>query len=325
MERDRDLVMSMRSSSAMSNSRAASALRNTTSGLGAAAGGVGSSYTSAFIDDPTSVITSSASNYIGNRSTYTSDPLTTSSLIGGVGRTSGLSSGLTGSCGLDKKSFSNDEWSEANWLNSLRVSTGLEPVPNPGMGSATLAGQLSYEAFTNGGYSRMVRSNSSHDLREFEAPRVMPSKSRARHQTLAYGVSASDLGVVPGTFPVRRGSDHDLYSRTGSGGPGQGGVGSRESDVYDVRGFESDMSAAIMNARVSLNVSLSATCFAHSSAFLKPNGGVSYFKMHYQNVVQRLIFLVSRYQLAHILLKVGFLTVLKNIHTASPLFVGQRD
>jgi hypothetical protein len=76
-------------------------------------------------------------------------------------------------------------------------------------------------------------------------------EGRARHQTLAYGVSASDLGgsrgnLNPAAFTeisnFTNGSDADfLVAR----------VPSREGEIYDVRGFESDMSAAIMNARVS--------------------------------------------------------------------------
>ena len=77
---------------------------------------------------------------------------------------------------------------------------------------------------------------------------------RPRHQTLPYGVAASDLlgsrGGVAGsginpfveTSGMMNGTDGDfLVAR----------VPSREGDVYDVRGFESDMSAAIANARVS--------------------------------------------------------------------------
>ena len=43
-----------------------------------------------------------------------------------------------------------------------------------------------------GGYSNLVRSNSYSDLRDEARP--PPYKKRARHQTLAYGVSAQDLG-----------------------------------------------------------------------------------------------------------------------------------
>ena len=46
-----------------------------------------------------------------------------------------------------------------------------------------------------GGYSNLVRSNSYRDLRELESEaRPPPYKKRDRHQTLAYGVSAQDLG-----------------------------------------------------------------------------------------------------------------------------------
>ena len=46
-----------------------------------------------------------------------------------------------------------------------------------------------------GGYSNLVRSNSYSDLRELEnEARPPPYKKRDRHQTLAYGVSAQDLG-----------------------------------------------------------------------------------------------------------------------------------
>ena len=46
-----------------------------------------------------------------------------------------------------------------------------------------------------GGYSNLVRSNSYGNLRELESEaRPPPYKKRDRHQTLAYGVSAGDLG-----------------------------------------------------------------------------------------------------------------------------------
>ena len=51
----------------------------------------------------------------------------------------------------------------------------------------------------NGGVGGMVRSNSFRDLRDFDdlnrTSRPLP-RTRARHQTLAYGVSAADLGMA---------------------------------------------------------------------------------------------------------------------------------
>ena len=114
----------------------------------------------------------------------------------------------------------------------------------------------------------LIRSNSSSDLRaDIEAavaagvataaPRCGSAKQnnnpvgRARHQTLAYGVSANDLNIRNSAeiLPVagftstllRNGSDNDILVAR---------VPSREGEVYDVRGFESDMSAAIMHAQV---------------------------------------------------------------------------
>ena len=125
-----------------------------------------------------------------------------------------------------------------------------------------------YEAVST--LPRMIRSNSSQDLRaDIEAAvaagtaTAAPSRGgsgsaknnnnpggRARHQTLAYGVSASDLNLrnsdplpVAGftSTLLRNGSDNDILVAR---------VPSREGEVYDVRGFESDMSAAIMHAQV---------------------------------------------------------------------------
>ena len=112
----------------------------------------------------------------------------------------------------------------------------------------------------------MLRSNSSQDLRaDIEAAvaagtaTAAPSRGgsarnagpgRARHQTLAYGVSAADLNLrntdplpVAGfsSTLLRNGSDNDILVAR---------VPSREGEVYDVRGFESDMSEAIMHAQV---------------------------------------------------------------------------
>ena len=116
----------------------------------------------------------------------------------------------------------------------------------------------------------LIRSNSSSDLRaDIEAAvaagvaTAAPSLrggsanknnnpvGRARHQTLAYGVSANDLNIRNSAeiLPVagftstllRNGSDNDILVAR---------VPSREGEVYDVRGFESDMSAAIMHAQV---------------------------------------------------------------------------
>ena len=136
--------------------------------------------------------------------------------------------------------------------------------------SNSAAPKLAYEAVST--LPRMIRSNSSDNLRaELDlanknyatlGKNINPTTGRARHQTLAYGVSASDLNLRnselrgPADFRssselpvagfsstmVRNGSDNDILVAR---------VPSREGEVYDVRGFESDMSAAIMNARVS--------------------------------------------------------------------------
>ena len=122
-----------------------------------------------------------------------------------------------------------------------------------------------YEAVST--LPRMIRSNSSQDLRaDIEAAvaagtaTAAPSRGgsaknnnpgRARNHTLAYGVSAADLNLrnSDSALPVagftstllRNGSDNDILVAR---------VPSREGEVYDVRGFESDMSAAIMHAQV---------------------------------------------------------------------------
>ena len=273
-ERDRDLVLSMRSQSAMSGSRGGLA---GSSGLNSRLldrGPPVSTYTSAsagLLDDPM------ISTY--SRS-MTSDPLMTSSIVGGIGSASaaGMASagGLGGpSLASSSKKYGSDEWSEATWLNSLRISAGMEPIPMPSSNSA--APKLAYEAVST--LPRMIRSNSSTDLRaDLDGPLGSRGYSggskasglgsggmgnpagRARHQTLAYGVSASDLNLRNSDYPVagfknsdfpvagfsstmvRNGSDNDILVAR---------VPSREGEVYDVRGFESDMSAAIMDARVS--------------------------------------------------------------------------
>lgn len=232
-ERDRDLVMSMRSQSAMSG-RATSRDRTT--------------YTSSILDDPM------ISTY--SRS-LTSDPLMTSSVLGSSSTNTAVVGASLGASSTSKK-YGSDEWSEATWLNNLRISAGMEPIPMP-TSSASNSKSLAYEAVST--LPRMLRSNSSTDL-TLEALKMSQGlasgggsktslNTRARHQTLAYGVSASDLNLrntdpmpVAGfsSTILRNGSDNDILVAR---------VPSREGEVYDVRGFESDMSAAYMNARVS--------------------------------------------------------------------------
>lgn len=186
----------------------------------------------------------------------------TSSVLGSsttntVGGGSGSSAALGAST---SKKYGSDEWSEATWLNNLRISAGMEPIPMP-TSSASNSKSLAYEAVST--LPRMLRSNSSTDL-TLEALKMSQGlgssaggsktglNTRARHQTLAYGVSASDLNLRNSDLAtaaagfsstiLRNGSDNDILVAR---------VPSREGEVYDVRGFESDMSAAIMNARVS--------------------------------------------------------------------------
>ena len=275
-ERDRDLVMTMRSQSAMS-SRATSRDRGSSSvversailggGGGPAGGGGGglagdrppigrddrlisSSYTSgsaAFMDDPLLASTSYARQLTSDMNSLT-----------GISNSSAAAAAAAIQASnerLKNNKYGSDEFNETNWLNNLRVSAGMEPIPMP---SSNVSKSLAYEAIST--LPRMARSNSSHDLRDLEmTARGLPAASggkgsregRARHQTLAYGVSASDLGgsrgnLNPAAFTeisgFTNGTDADfLVAR----------VPSREGEVYDVRGFESDMSAAIMNARVS--------------------------------------------------------------------------
>ena len=211
----------------------------------------------------------------------TSDPLMSSSIIGGglscgpasaASHAAALSSSppkkygpMGGGCGPVAAAFGlggSDEWSDATWLNNLRISAGMEPIPMPS--STSVQPSKAYEAVST--LPRMIRSNSSQDLRaDIEAAvaagtaTAAPSRGgsaknnpggRARHQTLAYGVSASDLNLrnsdplpVAGftSTLLRNGSDNDILVAR---------VPSREGEVYDVRGFESDMSEAIMHAQV---------------------------------------------------------------------------
>ena len=259
-ERDRDLVMSMRSQSAMS-SRATSRDRSTSAYY------KDTSATSAFMDDPLLASTSYARQLTTDMNSLTSykppggGPMMTAGLAGQADP-----SALAISAAM-KKYGSDESFTETNWLNNLRVSAGMEPIPVPASNSASKA-SLAYEAIST--LPRMLRSNSSQDLRDIElaARGITPPLNkggggpntagggggRPRHQTLPYGVAASDLlgsrGGVAGsginpfveTSGMMNGTDGDfLVAR----------VPSREGDVYDVRGFESDMSAAIANARVS--------------------------------------------------------------------------
>ena len=271
-ERDRDLVMSMRSQSAMS-SRATSRDRSTSAYY------KDTSATSAFMDDPLLASTSYARQLTTDMNSLTSykpsgggGPVMAAGLAGQADPTALAISAAMKKYGSDE-SFNSD----TNWLNNLRVSAGMEPIPIPASNSASKA-SLAYEAIST--LPRMLRSNSSQDLRDIElaARGITPplnkgggpntaagdrgdrrdlGSSRPRHQTLPYGVAASDLlgsrggggaGVGGGINPfvetsgMINGTDGDfLVAR----------VPSREGDVYDVRGFESDMSAAIANARVS--------------------------------------------------------------------------
>ena len=276
-ERDRDLVMTMRSQSAMS-SRATSRDRGSSSvvdrsavlgggGPGGGGGGglvgdrppigrddrlISSSYTSgsaAFMDDPLLASTSYARQLTSDMNSLTGIRES------GISNSSAAAAAAVIQASKNNKFGSDESWNETNWLNNLRVSAGMEPIPMP---SSNVNKSLAYEAIST--LPRMARSNSSHDLRDLElTARGLPAASggkgsregRARHQTLAYGVSASDLGgsrgnLNPAAFTeisnFTNGSDADfLVAR----------VPSREGEIYDVRGFESDMSAAIMNARVS--------------------------------------------------------------------------
>ena len=266
-ERDRDLVMSMRSQSAMS-SRATSRDRSTSAYY------KDTSATSAFMDDPLLASTSYARQLTTDMNSLTSYK---PSGVGAGGPSVMAAAGLVAAGQADpsalaisaamKKYGSDESFTETNWLNNLRVSAGMEPIPVPASNSASKA-SLAYEAIST--LPRMLRSNSSQDLRDIElaARGITPplnkggggpntaaaGSSRPRHQTLPYGVAASDLlgsrGGVAGsginpfveTSGMMNGTDGDfLVAR----------VPSREGDVYDVRGFESDMSAAIANARVS--------------------------------------------------------------------------
>ena len=266
-ERDRDLVMSMRSQSAMS-SRATSRDRSTSAYY------KDTSATSAFMDDPLLASTSYARQLTTDMNSLTSFK---PSGVGAGGPSVMAAAGLVAAGQADpsalaisaamKKYGSDESFTETNWLNNLRVSAGMEPIPVPASNSASKA-SLAYEAIST--LPRMLRSNSSQDLRDIElaARGITPPLNkggggpntagggggRPRHQTLPYGVAASDLlgsrGGVAGsginpfveTSGMMNGTDGDfLVAR----------VPSREGDVYDVRGFESDMSAAIANARVS--------------------------------------------------------------------------
>jgi len=290
-ERDRDLVLSMRSQSAMSsraNSASRRALEVPTYTSTASAG---------IMDDPM------ISTY--SRS-MTSDPLMTSSILGGclggpashslggpaslrepaslggpnsvrdtASAMAALSSSPPKNYGIGSGLRGSDEWSDATWLNNLRISAGMDPIPMPS--STSVQASKAYEAVStlprmirsSDPRDTLIRSNSSSDLRaDIEAAvaagvaTAAPSLrggsanknnnpvGRARHQTLAYGVSANDLNIRNSAeiLPVagftstllRNGSDNDILVAR---------VPSREGEVYDVRGFESDMSAAIMHAQ----------------------------------------------------------------------------
>ena len=194
------------------------------------------------------------------------DPMLTGSAL--MSASADISRAAPSVGGLKSRYGNSDEWSDATWLNDLRISAGMDPIPMPATSLASKA-SMAYEAVST--LPRMLRSNSSHDIRgELErlskqagGPVNNPA-GRARHQTLAYGVSASDLNMSNssnsgGSMP-RNGSFNDILVAR---------VPSREGEVYDVRGFESDMSAAYMNARVYNIFSLYYTHCSKSSFFVQ--------------------------------------------------------
>ena len=200
-ERDRDLVMSMRSQSAMS-SRATSRDRSTSAYY------KDTSATSAFMDDPLLASTSYARQLTTDMNSLTSYK---PSGVGAGGPSVMAAAGLVAAGQADpsalaisaamKKYGSDESFTETNWLNNLRVSAGMEPIPVPASNSASKA-SLAYEAIST--LPRMLRSNSSQDLRDIElaARGITPplnkggggpntagggrdlGSSRPRHQTL---------------------------------------------------------------------------------------------------------------------------------------------
>ena len=259
-ERDRDLVKSMRSQSAMA-SRATSRDRYAymedpilygklnvdpmlSSGMltGASAASKTLSrdeLTSKSYNDPLLSVKSYNDTLLASKGL--ADPILT-----GAALMSGSAVAAVPPSGGSKSRYgSSEEWSDATWLNDLRISAGMDPIPMPTTSMAS-KNSMAYEAVST--LPRMLRSNSSHDLRgDLERSlKSAPASGRARHQTLAYGVSASDLNMTAGSSSSsmqRNGSFNDILVAR---------VPSREGEVYDVRGFESDMSAAYMNARVNL-------------------------------------------------------------------------
>ena len=89
---------------------------------------------------------------------------------------------------------------------------------------------------------QLVRSSSSHNLRgdiEDEIPHVTAKKGRARHQTLAYGVSASDLGVAATISRVDPSTWSEESAKMARAPVLQNVV---EDFRKNLRGFNSDMS-----------------------------------------------------------------------------------
>ena len=262
-ERDRDLVKSMRSQSAMA-SRATSRDRYAyLSSSDAAADPLMYSTLppKSSLNDPGGLLTGilggsqSKSREELTSKSYNNDPLLSvksynDPLLASKSLNDPMlmSASVAPSSGGGPKSRygSSDEWTDATWLNDLRISAGMDPIPMPATSMASKS-SLAYEAVST--LPRMLRSNSSHDIRgELERlskqAGLSNNSARARHQTLAYGVSASDLNMTNSSNSSgmqRNGSFNDILVAR---------VPSREGEVYDVRGFESDMSAAYMNARV---------------------------------------------------------------------------
>jgi hypothetical protein len=109
----------------------------------------------------------------------------------------------------------------------------------------------------NGG--SLVRSNSFHELRDLElSAGISASQARDRHKTLAYGVSAADLGFVVNpsasssalaainflkTNPL---PDLNLRPRSSPDYEHAGNVGIRgPASVIPLSGFKSEMSIAL--------------------------------------------------------------------------------
>lgn len=142
---------------------------------------------------------------------------------------------------------------------------------------------------------RLFRSNSFGNLREMAAPSeqvaTTTKRGRARHQTLAYGVSASDLGVAlnmanPATWSTEDFKPVFLTSTAPGAAPATAGPLQPQEDFRqrsrNLRGFNSDMSGM-----VTVQAATAAAVGIPQQQVVE-NHGAKMMNHHHHDMVQKL-------------------------------------